>query len=68
LDGTMDSVYQVVESVHFFIPIIAVAVVCGTLFFCKTRPEEDEFLFSAAEDPELLRVYKELKEIKKKES
>lgn len=27
---------------HYFIPIIAVSVVCITLFFCKGAPVEDE--------------------------
>jgi hypothetical protein len=40
---------------HFFIPIIAVSVVCITLFFCKSAPDEEEYLFEAAENEELLK-------------
>jgi len=43
----MDSVYQVVEGLQFFIPIIAVVVVCGALFFWRGAPDEDEYLHSA---------------------
>jgi len=32
---------------QFFIPIIAVVVVCGALFFWRGAPDEDEYLHSA---------------------
>jgi len=69
----MDIVYQVVEGLQFFIPIIAVVVVCGALFFLKNRGEDDEYLHSALLDRDenmatLEKCYDEMREIEKKES
>jgi len=69
----MDVVYQVVEGLQFFIPIIAVVVVCGALFFLKNRHEDDEYLHSALLNPDediasLQKCYDDMREFKKKES
>uniref|UniRef100_A0A1I7S213 SEA domain-containing protein n=1 Tax=Bursaphelenchus xylophilus TaxID=6326 RepID=A0A1I7S213_BURXY len=48
----MDVVYTVVESIHFFIPIVAVLVVAGSIFLFRSAPNEDEVLHSAAEETE----------------
>ncbi|CAJ0595718.1 unnamed protein product [Cylicocyclus nassatus] len=33
----MDVVYDVVESIHLFIPLIAIAFVCGVLYFYNRK-------------------------------
>jgi len=65
----MDSVYQVVEGLQFFIPIIAVVVVCGALFFWIGAPDEDEYLHSALDIKlDAAKLQDEMREDEKKKS
>uniref|UniRef100_A0A914C0B6 Uncharacterized protein n=1 Tax=Acrobeloides nanus TaxID=290746 RepID=A0A914C0B6_9BILA len=67
----MDVVYSIVESLYFFIPILAVIVVAATLYFGGRRSDEEEYLFmhteSADANLQALELEAELADIEKKE-
>jgi len=65
----MDVVYQAVEGLQFFIPIIAVAVVCAALFLFRGAPGEEEYLHNGLyKDKKRERLPDKLRAFAKKES
>ncbi|MFH4979826.1 hypothetical protein AB6A40_006535 [Gnathostoma spinigerum] len=46
----MDVVYDIVEAVHFFIPLVAVAVIVVTIYFCGSKSNENHPIDATAHE------------------